>query len=262
MIDTHAHLDFDQFDTDRDAVIRIAHNEGVEIIINIGTDFASSEKSIELAENYPRIYATVGVHPHDAKTWNSKTDPARLEKLAAHPRVVAIGEIGLDFYRNYSPHEDQRRAFADQIAVARNMHLPIVVHNREAFDDVFDMLLDHGAHEVGGVLHCFAGTVEQAWLTIDYGFLISVGGRLTYNNSQDPAVAAAMPLDKILLETDCPFLTPVPFRGKRNHPALVKHVRAKLAEIKDIPEADVDNITTTAARKLFRLNEKTQNRET
>lgn len=260
MIDTHTHLDFDQFDTDRDAVIQIALNEGVELIINIGTDFPSSQKSIELAEKYPQVYATVGIHPHDAKTWNSHTDPARLEKLAAHPRVVAIGEIGLDYYRNYSPHEDQRRAFADQIAVARNLHLPIVVHNREAFDDTFDMLLDHRAHDIGGVMHCFAGTPDQGWQTVDYGFLLSVGGRLTYKNSLDPAVAEAVPLEKILLETDCPFLTPMPFRGKRNHPALIKHVRAKLAEIKRVTEVEVDSVTTAAARKVFCLDEKTQNR--
>jgi TatD DNase family protein len=260
MIDTHTHLDFDQFDADRDAVIQIALNEGVELIINIGTDFSSSQKSIELAEKYPQVFAAVGIHPHDAKTWNSRTDPARLEKLAAHPHVVAIGEIGLDFYRNYSPHEDQRRAFADQIAVARNLHLPLVVHNREAFNDTFDMLLDCRAHEVGGVMHCFAGTPEQGWQTVDYGFLLSVGGRLTYTNSGDPAVAEAVPLDKILLETDCPFLTPMPFRGKRNHPALIKHVRAKLAEIKRVTEAEVDRVTTAAARKVFRLDEKTPDR--
>jgi len=254
MIDTHAHLDFDQFDDDREAVIGIAHNEGVELIINIGTDFPSSEKSIALAEKYPGIYATVGMHPHDAKTWNSTPDAARLEKLAAHPRVIAIGEIGLDYYRNYSPHGDQKRAFADQIAVARNLHLPIVVHNREAFEDVFKMLLEGGAHDVGGVMHCFAGTVDQAWQTIDYGFYISVGGRLTYKNSRDVPVAAAVPLDKILLETDCPFLTPVPFRGKRNHPALVKYVQAKLAEIKHITEDEVNRVTTTAAQTLFGLN--------
>jgi len=257
MIDTHAHLDFDQFDSDRDAVIKVARSEGVELIVNIGTDFPSSEKSITLAEEYPSIYATVGTHPHDAKTWNSKTDPARLEKLAAHPRVVAIGEIGLDYYRNYSPHGDQKRAFADQIAVARNLHLPIVVHNREAFEDVFKMLLEGGAHDVGGVMHCFAGTVDQAWQTIDYGFYISVGGRLTYKNSGDVPVAKAMPLEKILMETDCPFLTPVPFRGKRNHPALVKYVLAKLAEIKQVAEDEVDRATTAAAKMLFGLNNET-----
>lgn len=259
MIDTHAHLDFEQFEKDRDTVIQVAHNEGVETIINIGTDLASSEKSIELAERNPGIFATVGVHPHDAKTWNSKTDPARLEKLAVHSRVVAIGEVGLDYYRNYSPREDQKRAFADQIAVARNLKLPIVFHCRDAFDDLFDMMLDNHAHDVGGVMHCFSGTVDQAWQTIDYGLCISVGGRLTYAKSQDPAVAAAIPLNKILLETDCPFLTPVPFRGKRNHPALVKYVRAQLAEIKGISETEVDQITTAAARELFCLSNETKN---
>jgi TatD DNase family protein len=259
MIDTHAHLDFEQFDDDRAAVIDIAHNEGVEIIVNIGTDFLSSEKSIALAEQYAGVYATVGTHPHDAKTWNSKTDPARLEKLAAHSRVVAIGEIGLDYYRNYSPHGDQKRAFADQIAVARNLHLPIVVHNREAFDDVFSMLLNGGAHEVGGVMHCFAGTVDQAWQTIDYGFYISIGGRLTYKNSRDVPVAEAIPLEKILLETDCPFLTPEPFRGKRNHPALVKYVRAALARLKGMPELEVDRITSEAAMTLFKVNNEKAN---
>jgi len=134
------------------------------------------------------------------------------------------------------------------------------VHNRDAFADVFLMLLHHGAHDVGGVMHCFAGTVDQGWQTVDYGFLISVGGRLTYKNSDDPAVAEALPLDKILLETDCPFLTPMPFRGKRNHPALIKHVRAKLAKIKQVSEDEIDGVTTAAARKVFRLDEKTRDR--
>ncbi len=253
MIDTHAHLDFEQFDDDREKVIQDAHDQGVEIIVNIGTDFASSEKSIALAQKHPGICATVGVHPHDARTWDPKVSPERLEKLAAHPRVVAIGEIGLDYYRNYSPVEDQKRAFADQIAVARNLKLPLVIHNRDAFEDVFEVMLDCGAHDLGGVMHCFSGTVEQAWQTIDYGLYISVGGRLTYPKSNDPAVAAEIPLDKILLETDCPFLSPVPFRGKRNHPALVRYVRMRLAQIKRVSEAEVDAVTTTAGRKLFRL---------
>ena len=254
MIDTHAHLDFPQFDADREEIIRLAHQEGVELIINIGTDLAFSEKSVALAEAHPGIFATVGVHPHDAKTWDSKTSPARLEKLANHPRVVAIGEIGLDFYRNFSPREDQQRAFADQIAVARKMNLPIVVHNREAFADVFAMLLEHGAHEVGGVMHCFAGTVDEAWKTIDYGFYISVGGRLTYPNSRDVPVVAEIPLHRLLVETDCPYLTPAPFRGKRNHPTLVKYVRAKIAEIKGVSEEEVDAVTAASARALFRLD--------
>ncbi len=252
MIDTHAHLDFDQFDNDRDSIVSLATAEGVETIINIGTDLASSRRSIELAETYEQVYATVGVHPHDAKTWE-KSHAAELEKMAEHPKVLAIGEIGLDYYRNYSPHDQQKRAFTDQIAVARNVGLPIVIHNRDAFGDVFQTLLENNAHEVGGVMHCFAGTVEEAWQTVDYGFIISVGGRLTYKNSQDVPVADKIPLEKIVLETDCPFLTPVPYRGKRNHPALVKYVRAKLAELKKMPEAEIDRITTQAARQAFGL---------
>ncbi len=253
MIDTHAHLDFDQFDKDRESVISQATVAGVELIVNIGTDFRSSAISLALAEAYANIYAVVGLHPHDSKVWDSKTDPARLEKLADHPKVVAIGECGLDYYRNYSPHPDQKRAFADQIAVARNMKLPLVIHNRDAFPDTFDILLKNSAHKVGGVMHCFAGDVEQARQIVDYGFYISVGGRLTYKNSADPANAAAVPLEKILLETDCPFLTPAPLRGKRNHPALVALVRAKLAEIKQLDEDEVDDVTTAAAKKLFGL---------
>ena len=258
MIDTHAHLDFPHFDTDREEVIRHAHEAGVEIIINVGADLVSSERSVALAQTHPAMYATVGVHPHDAKTWDSETAPARLEELAAHPCVVAIGEIGLDFYRNFSPREDQKRAFADQVTVARKMNLPIVVHNREAFPEVFEMLLEHHAHDVGGVMHCFAGTVQQAWQTIDYGFYISVGGRLTYPGSRDVAVVAELPLEKILLETDCPYLTPVPFRGKRNHPALVTYVRARIAEIKGVSEEQVDAVTTASARRLFRLADETK----
>jgi len=262
MIDTHAHLDFDQFADDRDEVVKAALDAGIETIINIGTDLKSSRKSIELAEQYPQVYAVVGLHPHDAKHWDSKTDPARLERLADHPKVLAIGECGLDFYRNYSPASDQKRAFADQIAVARNVKLPLVIHNREAFDDTFEIMLRNSAHEVGGVMHCFAGTVEQAEQVIDYGFVISIGGRLTYKKSHDPEIASAVPLNKILLETDCPFLAPVPFRGKRNHPALLTHVRARLAELKQVDENKVDRVTSAAARALFGIGDESQKKTT
>ncbi len=252
MVDTHAHLDFDQFDKDRESIIALAQAEGVETIINIGTDLESSRRSVELAESYEQIYATIGVHPHDAKDWESG-HAAELEEMAGHPKVLAIGEIGLDYYRNYSPPDQQKRAFIDQIAVARNAHLPIVIHNRDAFPDVLQTLVEHHAHEVGGVMHCFAGTVEQAWQTLDYGFIISFGGRLTYKKSQDVPVAEAIPLEKVVLETDCPFLTPVPYRGKRNHPALVKYVRAKLAELKGESEEEIDRVTTQTARMIFRI---------
>jgi TatD DNase family protein len=176
-----------------------------------------------------------------------------LKKLAQHPKVVAIGEIGLDYYRNLSPKEQQKTAFVDQVAVAKELGLPIVIHNRDAFTDIFALLLETEAFDVGGVFHCFSGTVEEAQQTIDLGFHISVNGILTYKNATMAAVGAAMPLEKILLETDCPFLSPHPFRGKRNEPSYVAHIAEKLAEIRGTSLAEIDRVTDENAQRLFNL---------
>lgn len=253
MIDSHAHLDFHEFDTDRDDVVGRAHSAGIHTIINIATDFASCERVLALADRYPQTYAVLGVHPHDAKTWQSSRSADRLKSLAAHPKVVAIGEIGLDYFRDHSPRDVQKRAFIEQIAVARDMKLPIVIHNRDAFTDIFDIVLQTEAFEIGGVFHCFSGNLAQAQQTVDLGFYISVNGILTYKNATMAEVGVATRLDRILLETDCPFLTPHPHRGKRNEPSHVALVAQKLADLRGLTSEVISQETDANANRLFKL---------
>jgi TatD DNase family protein len=253
VIETHAHLDFPEFDADREDVIARARDVGVHKIVNIATDFDSCDRVIELAEAHQRLYAVVGIHPHDAKSWDGDSSAERLRRLAAHPKAVAIGEIGLDYYRDYSPRDRQKAAFVDQIAIAREMKLPIVIHNRDAFNDVFDVLLETGAFEVGGVFHCFSESPERAQQTIDLGFHISVNGILTYKNSSMAAVGETARLDRLLLETDCPFLAPHPHRGKRNEPAYIPLIAGHLAQLRGCSIEEIDQVTDANATRLFRL---------
>lgn len=254
MIDTHAHLDFSDFDADREAIVTRASDAGVHTIINIATDFDSCERVLALAEAHESMYAVLGVHPHDASGWEGERSSGRLARLAAHPRVVGIGEIGLDYYRDRSPRPDQKRAFVDQIAVARRCRLPIIIHNREAFGDIFETLLETEAYKVGGVLHCFSESPEAAQKTIDLGFYISVNGILTFKNATMAAVGQAVRLDRILLETDCPYLAPQPHRGQRNEPAYVALVAEALATIRGITVDEVARVTDENAARLFRLS--------
>lgn len=251
MIDTHAHLDFPEFDADRDDVVRRANEAGIHTIINIATDFESCERVLGLADQYTNMYAVLGVHPHDAKSWRGDKSAQQLKQLAAHPKVVAIGEIGLDYYRDHSPRDLQKIAFIEQIAVAKELRLPIVIHNREAYGDIFDVVLREDAYMVGGVFHCFSGTVIEAMKTIELGFHISVNGILTYKNATMADVGREIRLDRILLETDCPFLTPHPHRGKRNEPSYVSFVADKLAELRGISKDEVSRQTDANARQLF-----------
>ncbi|MBD3297760.1 MAG: YchF/TatD family DNA exonuclease [candidate division Zixibacteria bacterium] len=253
MIETHAHLDFPQFDDDREAAIKRAADAGIHTIINIGTDWDSCDRVIELAEAHPRLFAAVGIHPHDAKIWEGDRSSERLKTLAEHPKVVAIGEIGLDYYRNNSPRDKQRVAFVEQIAVAKDMNLPIVIHNRDAFNDIFEVLLMERAYDVGGVLHCFSEGVAEAEKSIDLGFHLSVNGILTYKKATMAEVGKSVRLDRLLLETDCPFLAPHPHRGKRNEPAYVAFVGDKLAELRGTPVDEIADVTDENANRLFRL---------
>lgn len=230
MIDTHAHLDFPEFAEDFEEVRAKAAEAGVKQIINIGVDMKSSYKAVEFAKRYPEMFAAIGFHPHDAKHYNSKTE-AELRELANNFKVVAIGEIGLDFYRDHSPRDRQRQVFVKQIALAKSLGLPMVIHIRDAYDEALDMLAAEKAWESGAVLHCFSGTRDQAFRALDLGFMLSFGGVLTFKNSRLPELVPQLPLESIILETDCPFLAPHPYRGKRNHPALVQLVYFKLAEI-------------------------------
>jgi TatD DNase family protein len=251
MIDTHAHLDFSQYDSDRDRVIKEGLEQGLEAVVNIGVDLETSQKSIELAEKYERVYATVGIHPHDSK--DAPGDYLdRLEKLAAHEKVVAIGEIGLDYYRDHSPRDTQRRFFKEQLALAKKLDLPAVVHIREAVDDAFHILDDAGVGK--GILHSFPGDEKQANRGAEKGFFISFAGPITYPRSDKVNVAASLPLSKIVVETDAPYLTPQAFRGKRNQPLYVKYVIEKLAEIfKPYTFKDIERITSHNARRVYRL---------
>jgi len=255
VIDTHAHLDIKRFDGDRSKVISYAFSNGVEKIINVGCDLKSSQKSVQLAEEYDQIYAAVGFHPHDAKDLTEQS-LKKIEKLAGHKKVVAIGEIGLDFYRNLSPPEDQIRAFKKQITLAKELKLPIVVHVREAWDQALTILKETKADTVGGALHSFTGNSEQAKMAQDMGFYLGFNGILTYPDSKIPQVAKRLPIDSILMETDCPYLSPIPHRGKRNQPAYVKFVLEKLTELfSPLTFQDVDRITSLNACRLFNLNE-------
>ncbi len=254
VIDTHAHLDFRQFDKDRTQVIDYALSSGVEQIVNVGCDLESSRDSVALAQEHAEIYAAVGFHPHDAK---DLTDHSlrQIGELAAQDKVVAIGEIGLDFYRNLSPRQNQVRAFEKQIALARELKLPLVVHVRDAWDEALGILKRAGAASAGGgVLHSFSGSAEQAREALKMGFLLGLNGTLTYPDSRVAPMVKELPLESIVVETDCPYLAPVPHRRERNQPVYVKFVLKKLSELlSPLTFEDLDRITSVNARRLFRL---------
>jgi TatD DNase family protein len=250
LIDSHAHLDFRQFNRDREAVIRRAREVGLVAIVNIGTSLASSRASVALAQRYDFIYAAVGIHPHDAKTVDRAALDA-LRELARHPKVVAIGETGLDYYRDLSPRPVQRRAFQDQLDLAAELGLPVVVHSRDAHDDVLAALK---AWEGTGVLHTYAAGPERLDEVMAMGFTIGLSGPVTYARAKGlREVARRVPLDRLLVETDCPYLTPEPHRGGRNEPAYVKLVAAQVAQARGVSPEHVASITTENTRRLFGL---------
>jgi TatD DNase family protein len=248
LVDSHAHLDFSQFDADRDAVIERARGAGLVAILNVGADLPSSRAAVGLAETHDFIYAAVGVHPHDAAT----VTPAVLDELRAlarHPKVVAVGEIGLDYYRDLSPRPVQRRAFADQLALAAELGLPVVVHSREAHGDVLAALRGWGG---AGVLHSYSAGPERLEEVLELGFSIGISGPVTFRKADRlRAVAAAVPLERLLVETDCPYLTPVPYRGKRNEPAYVRYVVEAVARARGVPAEAVAQATAVNAHSLF-----------
>lgn len=254
MIDSHCHLNYiDKIGSPADLVKEATEN-GVHTILNIGTDLKSSLESIEYANQFDGLFATVGVHPHDAKLVDAAL-LQQLKELSEHKKVVAIGEIGLDYYRNHSPHDIQRKVFEQQLQLAVETKLPIVIHTREAFDDTIDIVSDYAFDIPGGVFHCFPGTVEQTQKVFDLGFVISVGGIITYKKAAMADVAREVPLDKIILETDSPYLAPVPFRGKTNRPAYVKYVYEYLAELKQLELSEVEKTVDRTVQKLFKLVE-------
>ena len=249
LVDTHCHLDNEKFDEDRLEVIeRIKEN--LEFCVNIGYDLASSEKSLELAKEYDFIYAVIGVHPIDIAEYDEEVEK-ELELLGKNPKVVAIGEIGLDYHWMTEPKEIQQERFKKQLELAERLNKPVVIHTRDAMEDTVNILKDYP--NITGVIHCYPGSLETAKQLVDR-FYLGIGGTLTFKNSKKAVeVVKDIPLDRIVIETDCPYLTPEPFRGKRNEPIYVEYVAKKIAEIKEISVEDVTKITTENAKKLYRI---------
>jgi TatD DNase family protein len=254
LIDTHTHLDSPKFDGDREDVISRAQAAGVDTIVNIGFNRETIPTTMALAEKYSFIYSAVGWHPTDAVDMKLEEDLAWIEKLCAHPKVVAIGEIGLDYYWDTSPKEIQHAVFREQIRLARKVRKPIVIHNRDAHEDVVRILREEKAEEVGGIMHCFSGSWETAKMCLDINFDISFGGPVTFKNARVPKeVLALVPNDRILLETDCPYLAPHPHRGQRNEPSYVSLVAETAAEIKGISVEEMVILTSRNARTRLSL---------
>jgi TatD DNase family protein len=251
--DTHAHLDLEPLCDAEGEVVRRGHEAGVTRIVTIGIGPKSSEKAIAIAHRHAGVYASVGLHPHDASAC-SEPLLARLEELSRCDKVVGIGETGLDFYRDRSPREVQRAAFREQIRLARRRNLPIIVHDRDAHDEILSILAEENAADVGGIIHCFSGDYEMARRAIGMNFLISIPGAITYRGSGAQVEAVRkIPLEKLLIETDCPFLAPLPYRGKTNEPAYVPLVAKKIGEIKGVAGEDVGRVTTLSALRIFRI---------
>ena len=251
MIDTHVHFNNDTLEKDIPGVMQRAHDAGVTDFVVVGFDEASSAKAVALAEKEARVWAVVGMHPHDARHW-SETIAERLRMWAAHPKVVAIGEIGLDFYRDLSPREMQYAAFRAQLAVAREVGLPVVIHCRDAYDECL-ALLEAEASDIALIVHCFAGELRHAEICEKRGWFLGVDGPLTYTkNDALRASIKAMPPALLLLETDAPYLSPEPFRGKfPNEPARLTYIRDAVADLHDLTPAALDTLTTDNARRAF-----------
>jgi TatD DNase family protein len=253
IIDSHAHLQFEQYTADLEEVLARARDAGVATIITVGTDLDSSRAAVELAGRHPTIHATVGIHPHDAATLTPDV-MAELAQLARHPKVVAIGETGLDFYYNHAPRDTQLTAFREQLHLAKTLRLPVVIHSREAKEETLNVLQE--VPGITGVLHCFTGDLDMAQRAIGMGLYISFSGIITFANAGPLRdVAKEIPLEHLMIETDCPFLTPTPYRGKRNEPAFVARIAEEIATL--TPSATLDQIrfaTRQNTATLFHLS--------
>jgi TatD DNase family protein len=258
-VDSHCHIDGEAFDADRDEVVARAKAAGVAAMLTIGTGNPHNreiERAVKIAEKYENVFAAVGVHPHDAKLFDDAAE-AHLIALAESEKVIAWGEIGLDFYYDHSPREVQFDVFRKQIRVARDLDLPIIIHSRDANDETVKVLTEECAGEnfPGGIMHCFGGTAQMAEDLMKIGFMISFAGNVTFKKAENLREAArVVPLDKLLIETDCPFLAPIPFRGKRNEPSFVEHIAQFLADFYEIPVEKLARQTTENFKNFFNLN--------
>jgi len=252
-IDSHAHLDDERFDDDRETVIKNLKADQIDIVINIGADIASSKSTSSLAQTYDNIYSVVGVHPHSVSELVG-LGLDEIENLSRHEKTVAIGEIGLDYYYENSPKNLQKEYFIEQIRLAKKLDLPIVIHSREAVKDTLDIIKSEKSSNLRGVMHCFSSSVEIAKEYIKLGFYIAIGGVVTFKNARvTKEVAKYVPLESLLIETDCPYLAPEPFRGKRNEPKYIKYTAEEIAKIKEIDLEEIAYSTSINAKKLFNI---------
>lgn len=255
LVDTHCHLDLPEFDEDRDQVVAAAREAGVIAMITVGIDLASSRRAVALAQRYPGVYAAVGIHPLSAEEAANRQVLAELQQLAAHPRVVAIGETGLDYYRSRATERMQRRALQAMLELAAAMDLPVILHNRDATGDLWDELVRPEAPRVRGVLHCFSADADWAVRFVQQGFYIGLDGPVTFKNGERAReVARAVPGHRLLVETDAPYLAPHPHRGRRNQPAWVRLVAERIAAERGCSLAQLAAETTANAVRLFRLH--------
>ena len=253
IFDTHAHYDDERFDEDRDALLKQLHQEGISYILNAGASPESLEDCIELSDKYSFIYAALGIHPHDADKMNEDL-LNKIRILSKKEKVVAIGEIGLDYYYDNSPRDIQKYWFERQIELAKELRLPIIIHDRDAHEDTINILKKTDAKQVGGIFHCFTGSAQMALDMIKLNLYIAIGGPVTFKNARKTIeVVEAVPLEKLLVETDSPYLSPEPYRGKRNNSGYLVHIIRKIAEIKGISESEVAETTLANAKKVFGL---------
>lgn len=254
LFDTHVHLNAWQFKEDREETIQRAFDAGVEYMVVVGFDHETIPLAIEIAEQYENIYAAVGWHPVDAIDMTEK-ELGWIEELSKHPKVVAIGEMGLDYHWDKSPKDVQKEVFRKQIRLAKKIELPIIIHNREATEDIIQILQEEDAQTVGGIMHCYNDSARHVQACLDMNFYISLGGPVTFKNAPLPKeVATEVPMDRLLIETDAPYLAPHPNRGKRNEPAYVKLVAEKIAELRGISLEEVAEQTTQNAFRLFGIS--------
>ncbi len=256
LIDSHCHLNMDYFKDDYREVAQRAYNSGVKSFIMIGTNYLDSQRGVKIANEIPYAFTSIGWHPHDVKDIGDSSNLFKIMKLAENKKVVGYGEIGLDFFKNYSPKDIQIKFFRHQIAVAKELNLPIIIHDRDANEEVTKILKEESAFKVGGVIHCFSGDLDYAHKVMDMNFYISFPGTITFKKNRElvSKLIKSIPIERIIVETDSPFLTPEPHRGKRNEPAFVKYVAEKIAEIKGITFEEVAKWTTHNCIELFRLN--------
>lgn len=250
IFESHAHYDDECFNIDREALFKKFQEIGIECVVNIAANMNSSRKSIELAKKYPYIYTTIGVHPHDVKSLK-EDDLEKLLLMSSYEKVVAIGEIGLDYYYDHAPRNIQKLWFREQLSLAKELELPVVIHSREASQDTFDIMMEMNPPKKG-VIHCYSGSKEMALAYCKAGYYIGVGGVVTFKNAKKLVeVVEAVPMEHILIETDAPYLTPAPHRGKRNDSSYLPYIIEKIAEIKGITPKEVEDITYENGKRLF-----------